>query len=217
MFRTSTTDEPLTVRSLLTALQRRYARRRYRRGPEREHWLRESMYAHLDEFFRTLPASDYDALEVSGEFYGDHGWRHYEHWHYPAFDLCAPNELPRRFGVVICDQVLEHVVDPFTAAQTLADACEPGGFVVVAVPFLVRVHPAPRDFWRFTPDGLRVLLERAGLEVVDVRSWGNRQCVKANFFVWAKRPRFGSTANEAAFPLNVWAIARKPGGDRTET
>src|SRR6185295_17168069 len=50
--------------------------------------------------------------------YGTLSWRHYEHWHYPEFDLCAPGEITRQFSVVVCDQVLEHVVDPNAAACT---------------------------------------------------------------------------------------------------
>ena len=60
--------------------------------------------------------------------------------------------------------MLEHVVDPCLAARTLADLCEPGGHVIIGVPFLIKIHPAPSDYWRFTPDGLRLLVEQAGLE-----------------------------------------------------
>jgi SAM-dependent methyltransferase len=173
------------------------------------------MYDQLDSYFRKLPAEKHRALEISGEFYGSHPWKHYESWHYPAFDLCRPGEIRETFDVVICDQVLEHVVDPCTAVRTLFDLCKPGGYAVVAVPFLVRIHAAPGDYWRFTADGLRLLLERAGFEVGDVEAWGNRRCVRRNLLVWARTPRFGAGANEPAFPVNVWAIARKPArGDR---
>jgi hypothetical protein len=41
--------------------------------------------------------------------------------------------------------------------------------VVVSTPFLIRVHElrmyGMNGYWRFTPRGLRTLLERAGLEV----------------------------------------------------
>jgi hypothetical protein len=205
-------SRPLLSRETLFAIERRVARRIYGRGPEREHWLRQTMYAHLDAFFAALPPGAHDALEVSGQFYAHYPWRHYEHWHYPDFDVCDPGPADAQFSVVICDQVLEHVVDPFRGARALADLCVPGGYVVVGVPFLVRVHPAPTDYWRFTADGLRVLLERAGLCVQEVHSWGNRHCANANFLVWARKPRWASNVNEPLFPVNVWAIAQKPTG-----
>jgi hypothetical protein len=200
---------PSPTRRTLRRAERRVLRALYGRGREEEQWLRQTMYRHLDEFFRSLPPERHDALEISGGFYADYAWRHYEAWHYPDFDVCAPPAGSARFDVVICDQVLEHVVDPFAAARSLAALAVPDGYVVVGVPFLVRVHPAPSDYWRFTADGLRVLLERAGLDVLTARAWGNRHCVNANFRVWAKKPWWASDANDPDLPVNVWAIAQK--------
>jgi SAM-dependent methyltransferase len=168
------------------------------------------MYESVDTYVRALPVESHDAVEISGHFYGDYPWRSYEHWDYPQFDLCNPSPMARSFDIVICDQVLEHVIDPITAVRTLYDLCRPGGHVVVGVPFLVRVHRAPGDYWRFTPDGLRILLERAGFAVSFVEGWGNRRCVKANFLVWARKPRWLPDVNEPEFPVNVWAFARRP-------
>jgi SAM-dependent methyltransferase len=200
----------MTARDLMARVERRVVRSVYGRASERRQWLRETMYAHVDEFLRALPPSEYDALEISGHFYESFPWRHYEARHYPDFDICHVDAVDRTFGVVLCDQVIEHVEDPFGAARNLARLCAPGGYVVVGVPFLVRVHPAPNDYWRFTPDGLRLLLERAGLEVTDVRGWGNRHCANVNFLVWSGRPKWASLRNEPTLPVNVWAIARKP-------
>jgi SAM-dependent methyltransferase len=205
-----------TPRSVLTGIERRIMRRLYGGGPERGQWLRQTMYEHVDRFFHELPAEKHRALEISGRFYGNHPWKHYESWHYPDFDLCESGPASETFDVVICDQVLEHVVDPCAATRTLFDLCAPGGHAIVAVPFLVRIHAAPGDYWRFTPDGLRLLLERAGFEVPEVEGWGNRRCVRANFLVWARTPKFGAALNEPAFPVNVWTIARKPAGDDGE-
>ena len=50
---------------------------------------------------------------------------------------------PARYDVVICEQVLEHVLDPGAAAANLRGLCAPGGHVVVSTPFLIRVHELP--------------------------------------------------------------------------
>ena len=75
----------------------------------------------------------------------------------PDFDLCAPIAVERQFDVVICEQVLEHVVDPWGAAANLRELTTPGGHVIVSTPFLIKVHELPsfelRDYWRFTPRG----------------------------------------------------------------
>jgi SAM-dependent methyltransferase len=132
---------------------------------------------------------------------------------FPEFDLCAPLEGERTFDVVICEQVLEHVPDPWAAAANLRRLCAPGGLVIVSTPFLVKVHELPfymLDYWRFTPRGLRELLERAGLEVEAVDSWGNRQSVVGNIRGWSAYRPWHSLHNEPEVPLQVWAFARNP-------
>jgi SAM-dependent methyltransferase len=133
---------------------------------------------------------------------------------YPEFDICAPIAEPGRFDLVICEQVLEHVADPLRAATNLRELCAPGGRVVVSTPFLVRVHELPafdmRDYWRFTPRGLRTLLERGGLQVDEVASWGNRDCVSGNFDRWPAYRWWHSLRNEPDLPVQVWAFARRP-------
>ena len=57
-----------------------------------------------------------------------------------------------------------------------------------------------RDYWRFTPRGLQTLLERAGLEVEHVETWGNRQCVVGNFRRWSAYRPWHSMRNEADLP-----------------
>jgi SAM-dependent methyltransferase len=163
----------------------------------------------------SLGPAGLDAVEISGESHRDRGWRSFETLKYPDFDLCEPlAEGRRRYDVVLCEQVLEHVVDPRAAVANLRGLCEPGGHVIVATPFLLRIHELPEyamhDYWRFTPRGLRVLLEEAGLEVESVESWGNRECVVANLEDWtAHRPRH-SLRNQPNLPVQVWAFARNP-------
>jgi hypothetical protein len=150
------------------------------------------------------------AVEISGSAHADRGWRSYRTLAYPDFDLCnPPDDLPS-FDVVLCEQVLEHAVDPVRAARTLRDLAEPGGTVVVSTPFLLRIHEDPRDLWRFTPDGLATLLHRAGLENVRARAWGNAACVRGNFRRWRVRRPWHSMANDPKLPVVVWAIAQRP-------
>jgi hypothetical protein len=157
-----------------------------------------------------------NAAEVGGSAHAARGWRSFASLDYPAFDVCAELAEDRRgrYDVVICEQVLEHVVDPYAAAGSLRGLCVPGGHVVVSTPFLVRVHELPQyglpDYWRFTPHGLRVLLEHVGLQVDKVAAWGNRRCVAANFDVWPAYRRWMSLRDEPGLPVQVWAFARNP-------
>jgi SAM-dependent methyltransferase len=95
-------------------------------------------------------------------------------------------------GAVLSMQVLEHVEDPLRAMREMARILKPGGYAVVAVPFLTSYHgkrPKPvnpvfdrdapvatnqsghgeyHDFWRFTHEGLAHLFAEAGFARVEV-------------------------------------------------
>jgi len=172
-------------------------------------WARLVMNEDIDHALTDLSPPDCDAVEISGSLHGGRPWRSYHRLSYPDFDLCS-SAAPRSFDVVVCEQVLEHVRDPWAAARTLHDLCRPGGHVVVSTPFLIRVHREPDDYWRFTVDGLRLLLEQAGLEPVTLRAWGNRACVRANFRYWVRRRPWQRLRNEEPYPVVVWATARRP-------
>lgn len=175
-------------------------------APAERQWLREAMNRDLARELDSA-ARNSDAVEVSGTLRGGLPWKSYTSLSYPDFDLCT-SEPPDTFDVVICEQVLEHVPDPARAASTLRALCRPDAVLFVSVPLLVRVHGSPGDYWRFTPDGLLVLLERAGFEVEWIRTWGNRRAVKGNLGHWRAFRPWHSLRNDPACPLVVWAMAR---------
>jgi len=184
-------------------------------GTTAGHWTRIVVDDAIGNAITELDPSRCSAVEISGENHRRRPWQSYDVLSYPDFDLCEPLEHERRYDVVICEQVLEHVVDPCAAVSNLRGLCAPGGHVVVATPFLIRIHELPEyamyDYWRFTPRGLKTLLERSGLEVLTADSWGNRAGVVGNFSRWAAYRRWHPLRNEPNFPVQVWAVARNPG------
>ena len=184
-------------------------------GSGSEQWQRVVLNAAVERHLRSLDPPSKDAAEISGSAQAGLGWRSFTDLSYPAFDLCAPPATHDTYDVVVCEQVLEHVVDPCAAVRTLRALCRPGGHVVVSTPFLIRVHELPAygmpDFWRFTPRGLRRLLEHAGLVVDEVGSWGNRRVVAGNLDRWPAYRPWMALRNEDDMPVQVWAFARHAG------
>ena len=180
-----------------------------------EQWQRRVLNERIDEHLRLLDPKYLGAAEISGANHGELPWRKHVSLDYPAFDLCA--ELPPAagtFDVVICEQVLEHVPDPRLAAANLRQLAKPGGRVIVSTPFLIPIHELPAfgmgDYWRFTPRGLRTLLENAGLQVEEMGSWGNRTAVLANLRRWSRYRPWYPVGNESRMPVQIWAFARRP-------
>lgn len=74
------------------------------------------------------------------------------------------------FDCVLSSQVLEHVASPEGYLAEAHRALKPGGMLVLSTHGLWLHHPDPIDYWRWTADGLRAQIERAGFDVVQVYS-----------------------------------------------
>ena len=79
----------------------------------------------------------------------------------PGVDVAADAEqLPFRsnlFQRVECDAVLEHVVRPERVMAEIERVLAPGGYAHLVTPFCHPFHEYPRDYRRFTIDGLKQL------------------------------------------------------------
>lgn len=71
-------------------------------------------------------------------------------------DAAAASALGQ-FDHVECMSVLEHCRRPWKMAATIEGLMRPGATLFVSVPFCWRVHAYPSDYWRFTPEALKVL------------------------------------------------------------
>jgi SAM-dependent methyltransferase len=74
-------------------------------------------------------------------------------YHYDIHDLKFEDES---FNFVACLAVLEHVQTPQKAIAELYRVLKPGGEIWVEVPFNQPYHASPQDYWRVSPDGLRI-------------------------------------------------------------
>ena len=86
----------------------------------------------------------------------------------PGVDLAADAEqLPFRcctFQRVECDAVLEHVRDPVRVMREIERVLAPGGYAHLVTPFCHPFHEFPKDYRRFTIDGLKQIA--GGLEPI---------------------------------------------------
>jgi SAM-dependent methyltransferase len=74
-------------------------------------------------------------------------------------------------GTALCLDTLEHCEDPVTACRELARVTGPGGVCVISSVMLFGIHGYPSDYFRFTPEGFRLLL--SGFEDVWVAGVGD--------------------------------------------
>jgi SAM-dependent methyltransferase len=83
------------------------------------------------------------------------------------FLLPADSSVPapdNSFDLVLSTQVLEHVPEPGNYVAECFRVLKRGGILVLTTHGLFEDHGCPYDFQRWTADGLRLLLERAGFQ-----------------------------------------------------
>ncbi len=144
------------------------------RGPQLGSTWRQANWKFLQAQAAQLPAGGI-VLDVGagrGDFaslFVGHVYLALDVYPYPEVDVvCDLTQVvpfhPGSFARILLMNVLEHVYDGAGLLSALARLLEPGGELIVAVPFLLKVHQAPVDFARYTHFALRRLGESAGLE-----------------------------------------------------
>ena len=72
------------------------------------------------------------------------------------------------YSVAVATETLEHVARPWLFVAEMARVVGPGGFVIVTTcDFGFPRHDFPSDYYRWSPEGLDLLLETYGLTVLE--------------------------------------------------
>lgn len=104
------------------------------------------------------------------------------------------------FDVVLCTEVMEHVAEPQRMLCEIYRILKPGGFLILTTPFLVAVHEAPFDFYRYTPHGLRHLLERASFCLLVEETFAEAFGVLISFSVQVQLKAWNALASKLHLP-----------------
>lgn len=70
------------------------------------------------------------------------------------------------FDVIICNAVLEHVENIDLVMNEFYRILKSNGYLYVCVPFMQPIHNDPRDYRRYTQDGLIQLMEKYNFSVI---------------------------------------------------
>lgn len=83
---------------------------------------------------------------------------HLDYEPYPHLDVVGDaHYLPfpeNTFDAVVCESMLEHVLEPDQVISEMHRVLKPGGQCYVLIPFMFGFHAAPNDFQRLTHRGL---------------------------------------------------------------
>jgi SAM-dependent methyltransferase len=123
-----------------------------------------------------LSVLDIGSCDVNGSYVDVIPYR----WSYEGADLCEgtnvdivmktpfeTGEPDCAYDLVITGQCLEHCENPFYLMKEIARLTKPGGLVIATAPASWPEHRYPKDYFRFMPDGMRQIMESAGLKVCE--------------------------------------------------
>lgn len=191
----------------------------------KQQYSRAAMYISHHEFIRNkFSGNDRELMVI--EFGGSNGYINsifidevefinYEVApNYPEVDIQdLSNYQESTYDVVILDEILEHIENPCKAIAEVYRILRTGGYLITSSPLMIAVHRVPEDYWRFTEDGLRVLLK--GFSEVKVSSWGNRKAVSYlmnGMMVTVEQAIIDGEfdlGNEKKYAIDVWGYAKK--------
>ncbi|MCI5222079.1 MAG: methyltransferase domain-containing protein [Candidatus Electrothrix sp. AR4] len=81
----------------------------------------------------------------------------------PLHNIPVPSE---HFNSIICNAVLEHVINPHDVLDEFYRILKKNGNIYLCVPFLQPYHADPNDYQRYTLDGLHNILEQHKFKVI---------------------------------------------------
>lgn len=79
-----------------------------------------------------------------------------------------PNES---IGLALNLESLEHLPYPQKSIDEIHRVLRPNGLLILTTVMHFKIHRAPKDYWRFTPDGIELLLSR--FKILDCTLEGN--------------------------------------------
>jgi len=85
------------------------------------------------------------------------------------------------FNTVICLNVIEHTKHPYKIIENAYKILKPNGILIISTPFLMELHEKPKDYWRFTEDGLVLLCEECGFTRLHTEYINNKRVVRGVF------------------------------------
>lgn len=112
-------------------------------------------------------------------------------------DICDMKQIPNEsIGLVLNLESIEHIAYPQKALDEIYRVLRPKGLLILTTVMHFKIHRAPKDYWRFTPDGIELLLNR--FKILDCTLEGSSKRPKG---VWVTAQKTISPEEWGRLPL----------------
>lgn len=145
------------------------------RSAEQGSVWRQFNWKFIEQVSKDLPVGA-DVLDVGAgradfkQLFTQHAYLGLDVYPYPELDLAVDliQTCPFRegsFDLVVLANVIEHVYEYRALVARCASLLKPDGWLLITVPFLLKLHQEPVDFQRYTRYSLAKMAEECGLQV----------------------------------------------------
>lgn len=111
-----------------------------------------------------------------------------------AYNTTFPDQS---VDTVLSTAVLEHLEEPNKAIVEMYRILKVNGIAILAAPFFWHLHEIPRDFFRYSPFGLRYLFEKNKFHVLDIYALSGFWVTFLQEFVYyIQRFKFGKLSSD---------------------
>jgi SAM-dependent methyltransferase len=111
-------------------------------------------------------------------------------------DICDMKDIAdESIGLVLNLESLEHIAFPQKAMEEVWRVLKPEGLLILTTVMHFKIHRTPKDYWRFTPDGIELLLHR--FKILDCTLEGDLKRPKG---IWATARKTDSLAESGQLP-----------------
>jgi len=155
--------------------------RKLERGPNLGTPWRQANWRFLESQIALLPDSGIilDVGAGRGDFealLAGHDYLTLDIYPYPETDIVCDLTVinpfrPNSFDAILLINVLEHVFETQRFITSLTHALKPSGKLIVAIPFMVKMHQEPLDFVRYTHYALDEIAVQHQLKVAQLEGY----------------------------------------------
>jgi len=73
------------------------------------------------------------------------------------------------YNHILCINVFEHICDFQNVLQESYRVLKPGGSIIISTPFMYHLHACPNDYFRYTDQAFRQILNSANFQQVNIK------------------------------------------------